>query len=161
MVSRNRHGSDARGDVSPPSATEALLRLTLPDGVVAESILGDLREEHAARADAGRREADRWYRREALGIALRALVDRTLPGRTARALNPGRLSGHHHITPNPVRGGRDSMLREIVSDVRRAARSLAKAPRYSSIAVLTLSLGVAATTAVFSVVNGVLLRPLQ
>ena len=44
--------------------------------------------------------------------------------------------------------------------VRHAARRLMRAPAFSSAAVLTLMLGVGATTAVFSVVNGVLLRPL-
>ena len=146
--------------VSPPSVVEALLRVCLPDGVVAESILGDLREEHAGRALRSRSSADRWYRREAVGLALRAFRDRLLPGSAARTLNPRRLHGHHGITPNPIRGGKDPMIRELLTDARRAARSLAKAPRYSAVAVLTLSLGVAATTAVFSVVNGVLLRPL-
>ena len=44
--------------------------------------------------------------------------------------------------------------------LRRAARRLARAPVFSITAVLTLTLGIGATTAVFSLVDGVLLRPL-
>jgi predicted permease len=44
--------------------------------------------------------------------------------------------------------------------LRRAARRLVHAPLFSTTAVLTLALGIGATTAVFSLVDGVLLRPL-
>jgi len=51
-------------------------------------------------------------------------------------------------------------LESVAADIRFALRTLRRAPAFTVIAALTLALGVGATTAIFTLVNGILLRPL-
>ncbi len=65
-------------------------------------------------------------------------------------------------TPPPLTPGArtDHGLSDLWQDVRYAARIFSKQPAFAATAVLTLALGIGATTVIFSVVYGVLLKPL-
>lgn len=59
------------------------------------------------------------------------------------------------------REDKGTSMETVIKDVRFAVRSFVKRPGFLVIAIATLALGIGATTAMFTVVNSVLLRPLQ
>ena len=122
----------------PPRIVRWVLQRLLSRGPGGPHALAELDDEFADRARDDRRAARRWYRREALSMAL----------------NARSIAGHPH--QNTSQRG-DPMIRRAFADVRWSVRSLAKQPRFTLVATLTLALGIGAVTAIFSVVKAVLL----
>ena len=134
-----------------PRGAELILRLSLPRGEAGDSIRGDLLEEFRGMPKGA--AARRWFRSQVLGFAWRAALYKPVRlARTASRPVPGPGS-----YPRPERA---SMLDSLCYDLRLSMRSLAKAPAFSGLAVLLLALGIGVTTAIFSVVDGVLVAPL-
>lgn len=110
-----------------------------------DDIVGDLCDEHYAR---GRRGDS-------------ALTNGT---RLTLALVQAAIASHwqafrHHR--NPVPRHERSLMESLWQDVRYSVRSLLRAPLFTAVALATLGAGIGLTVAMFAVVNGVLLRPLD
>ena len=126
--------------VTPPRLAMWLLSHRLSD-TWRDFVLGDLEEEFHARARTSAPAARRWFWRQAVRCVL--------------APPPVRW----HPTVPPDSSG-DSMFRTLVADVRYGIRILTRTPAFTLAVIGVLALGLGANTAMFSIVNAVLLRSL-
>lgn len=147
----------------PPSLAAFLLSKALPSDE-RENVLGDL-EQAWYEESTGSRTADRlWYWAQALLMALGFLgyrVQRSLsePRKTSSLGDPN----HALASPPPplhLRSKGDSAMSGWFQDFRFAFRIFARRPGFAISTVLILALGIGASTAVFSLVDSILLRPL-
>lgn len=129
---------------TPPSIAKACLNGALPRGVRGETIVGDLQEEYAHRcARLGALAAGRWYRRQ----VARVIFQYALPHRIRGLIDS---LGRHTGEP----------FRSLPHDGRSALCSLAAVPALAVLVIVILGLGIGASTAMFSVLDAVLLRAL-
>jgi putative ABC transport system permease protein len=126
----------------PPRLAAWLLGRIIPADAQ-DSAVGDLDEEFVRDVlpRIGAARARRWYWRQTLSLARAYGIDRARPGTS---------SSDRSFSRN------DTMAH----DLRDALRTIVRSPGYSIVTIAVLALGIGATSAIFSFVDGVLLRPL-
>ena len=91
---------------------------------------------------------------------IRENLSKGMPPAEARAEAQRMLGGVAQIAEACRDTRRVTLVHDLARDLRYAWRMLSSNRLFAAVAILTLALGTGATTAIFSVVNGVLLRPL-
>ena len=150
---------------SPPALALALLKWTLPREE-REEIVGDLAEVFADRVDASRRGNRLWFWCQTAAFVFGFAVSPTageIEERQGSRWRPiRRLTYELRYAAGVVLmlGGTRDRKVTMLSAFRPVLRMFRQDPGYAVAFVLTLGLGIGATTAIFSAVEGVLIRPL-
>ena len=143
-----------------PTASPRLARLLIGcfvRGEANEIVLGDLEEEYHTHIlpALGVNEARAWYWRHTLG-SIGAVFKRRRPGRLVRTRTD---MTHAMRSARRVGWRKGGLMSGLIHDIRYAVRGLRTNRAVSALAVLMLAVGIGATTAIFSVANWMVIRP--